>query len=118
MKNIPSVLPGMVREGSGFRRIFCRGGRTGRKIHRSSTGSSVLDCGIWLKANCSHFEIRPADMQRAQAKNLCEKCFSAYEIEMADSDTPDKFNPPASAADTKFSDDDFVNPFSDNNVRA
>lgn len=98
VKNIPSVLPGLVRTDSGHRRIFCRGGRTGKKIHRSSTGSSVLDCGIWLKANCAHFEIRPQDMQRAQAKNLCEKCFSAYEIEVADSDTPDRFNTPLEPA--------------------
>ena len=60
--------------------IICRGGRTGRKLHQSSKGSSVLFCGHWLKANAIHFKVADYSSEkvlqlREEGYSLCEKCF-------------------------------------------
>lgn len=83
MYTLPSVQPMTRHDGSEIRRIFARGGRSGRKIHRASAGSSVLDCGIWLKSDVGRFALSAADVQRANPQNLCERCFSAGEIARA-----------------------------------
>jgi hypothetical protein len=61
--------------------IFCRGGRTGSKLHLSSPGSSVLNCGHWLKASASHFQLPVATalvwIDNSKGSVLCEKCFAA-----------------------------------------
>jgi hypothetical protein len=85
MYKLPTTIPFTRADGSAIPRIFCRGGRTGQKIHRASAGSSVLDCGIWLKADVGHFALKPADVQRANAARLCERCFGASEIAAASS---------------------------------
>ena len=58
-------------------RIFCRGGRTGQKVHKAHPGSSVLDCGHWLKGAASYFKVSNAspESQEKFKGRLCEKCF-------------------------------------------
>ena len=55
--------------------FFCRGGRTGQKIHLGHNGSSVLQCGHWCKTNVSAFKVRDEDAAKAPASRFCEKCF-------------------------------------------
>ena len=52
--------------------IACRGGRTGRKIHRAYSGSSVTLCGHWMRYNSDNFRIREMQVPKSC---LCEKCF-------------------------------------------
>lgn len=54
--------------------ILTMGGRTGRKIHSSGSGSSSLGCGRWVKHSVRHFTF---DGATAPASMFCEKCFSA-----------------------------------------
>jgi hypothetical protein len=55
-------------------KILCKGGRTGTKIHFAFIGSSVLDCGTWVKHDVRHFKVTSASVE-----NLCDKCFAGAE---------------------------------------
>ena len=61
--------------------IICRGGRTGKKLHAAHPGSSVLNCGHWLKVAANHFKVADLTPERkkyyaeSKAHVLCEKCF-------------------------------------------
>jgi len=68
-----------------FHTILVRGGRTGRKVHRASSGGSGSDCGHWFKAHTSHFKICDDSLEnRAKYhRNLCTKCFSETAIAKA-----------------------------------
>jgi len=46
--------------------------RTGKFIHKGSPGSSVTNCGRWLRTNGSYFAVDPARVHRTQ---LCAHCF-------------------------------------------
>jgi hypothetical protein len=46
--------------------------RTGTKVHKGSPGSSVTNCGVWLRTNGSRYKVIPAMVNSA---NLCEKCY-------------------------------------------
>lgn len=57
------LIPGM---------IACRGGRSGRKIHKAYSGSSVTMCGHWLRHNADNFRVHETHIAKF---NLCEKCY-------------------------------------------
>jgi len=50
--------------------LACRT-RSGNKVHRSCLGSTVTDCGVWLKTQSSVFAVKG----KVHRKYLCEKCF-------------------------------------------
>lgn len=52
--------------------IFCRGGRTGTKVHVSYSGSSCLGCGHWCKHIVDNWKVTAA---QADTMTRCEKCF-------------------------------------------
>lgn len=61
---------------------FVRGGRTGKKVHRASSGSSCLDCGHWTRHSVLAFAEGPLtretrDSLVARGARFCEKCFPA-----------------------------------------
>ena len=68
-----------------FKDILVRGGRTGRKVHRASSGGSGSDCGHWFKAHTSHFKISDDTLaNRAKYhRTLCTKCFGEGAIARA-----------------------------------
>jgi hypothetical protein len=64
--------------------IFCRGGRTGTKVHIAYSGSSCLGCGHWCKHLVNNWQVTAA---QADKMTRCEKCFSAEWLAL-DAPTP------------------------------
>jgi hypothetical protein len=58
--------------------IFCKGGKTGRKAHLASAGSSCLSCGHWCKYLVSNWKLTA---QQADQLERCEKCFGSKWLE-------------------------------------
>lgn len=52
--------------------IFCRGGRTGTKVHIAYSGSSCLGCGHWCKYIVDIWKVTE---EQADKMTRCEKCF-------------------------------------------
>jgi hypothetical protein len=73
-----SVIIRDLAERMDSRYIVCRGGRSGKKIHLAAKGSTVLNCGKWLKTSVTHFEI--SKTYRAPLGQLCEKCFDMLSV--------------------------------------
>lgn len=66
-ETIPHYHPGLDQ-------ILCNGGRSGVKVHSATSGSTVTDCGTWLKAATRHYRLRQSATS-VSPKNFCEKCF-------------------------------------------
>lgn len=54
--------------------IACRT-RTGKKIHRAYSGSSVTWCGVWLRTNASNMQIHLDNTPSCFSPAFCEHCY-------------------------------------------
>lgn len=63
----PTALPALPEQ-----YIYCRGGRTGRKVHKAIKGFSSTLCGHWVKCQISNYEVTP---EQAAKMTKCERCF-------------------------------------------
>lgn len=66
-------------DGRTSQQIFTRGGRTGKKVHTATAGSSCLGCGHWTRHNVGHFQVTAAQADQMQR---CEKCFGGKWLEV------------------------------------
>jgi hypothetical protein len=63
------------KDGKHPKTMIALGGRSGKKLHLASDWSSCTDCGIWTKANMTHFKV--ADRLEAEhLANFCERCLA------------------------------------------
>jgi hypothetical protein len=64
--------------------IFVKGGKTGRMVHRATSGSSCLGCGHWCKYVVNNWKLTA---QQADRMERCEKCFGSQWQERIDDKT-------------------------------